>query len=208
MKLKKMSKKSWIWIKALGVLWLGTTGCSGPRAFTKGEYDDPQRVELLDDQFNESDMHQMAKTVIGALANCAAVRKAPQPPVVMIDTIANKTQEHIDTVAIANQIKRAPVQDGSLLFVNKAARELLEGEYRYQKEGGAVDQKTAKRSGKQIGADYVLNGQIMTRVQEVGADKFVYYQLTVDLTHLETSVIHCTENVEIRKKFKKRRISL
>ena len=31
-----------------------TIGCAGPRAFTKGTYEDPEPVALLDDRFNEN----------------------------------------------------------------------------------------------------------------------------------------------------------
>ena len=54
---------------------IAITSC-GPKAFTKGEYDDPTRVELLDDKFNEADMQQMADTVIKAMVACDYVGKA------------------------------------------------------------------------------------------------------------------------------------
>ena len=47
-----------------------------------------------------------------------------------------------------------------------------------------------------------------TNVQEVGDDKFIYYKLTVNLTNLESSTIDCTEEREIRKKYRKRTIGL
>ena len=37
------------------------TACGGPKAFTKGEYDDPTRVELLDDP---GKVHQAAGEAI------------------------------------------------------------------------------------------------------------------------------------------------
>src|SRR5262245_30118080 len=81
------------------------SGCGGNKAFTKGEYDDPTRVELLDDKFNESDMQQMADTVIKAMVACPYVAKAPKPPVVIVERVQNRTQEHIDMVSMTDMIR-------------------------------------------------------------------------------------------------------
>src|SRR5205809_953870 len=61
------------------VLW---SGCA-QKAFTKGEYDDPTKVVLLDDKFNEGDMQQMAETIVQAMTSCPTIATAKKPPVVM-----------------------------------------------------------------------------------------------------------------------------
>src|SRR3954468_3584834 len=92
-------------------------GC-GPKAFTKGEYDDPSRVELLDDKFNEADMQQMADTIIKAMVACDYVGKAPKPPVVIVEKVQNRTEEHIDTVSMTDKIRTALIKSGKVRFVN------------------------------------------------------------------------------------------
>ncbi len=187
-------------------LCLALTSC-GPKAFTKGEYDDPTRVELLDDKFNESDMQQMADTVIRAMVACGYVANAPKPPVVIVERVQNRTEEHIDTVSMTDKIRTALIKTGKVRFVNKEERGTLEGEYQYG-EAGNVSGPTAKKRGKQTGADYILSGGLATNVQQVGNDKFVYYKLTMNLTSLETSTIDCTEEREVRKKFNKHSVGL
>jgi hypothetical protein len=59
-----------------------------------------------------------------------------------------------------------------------------------------------------VGADYILSGNLATNIQEVGNEKYVYYKLTVNLTNIEASTIDCTEEKEIRKKYRKRSIGL
>ena len=179
----------------------------GPRAFTKGEYDDPTRVELLDDKFNESDMQQMADTVIKAMVGCPYVANSPKPPIVIVERVSNRTQEHIDTVSMTDKIRTALIKTGKVRFVNKEERGTLSDEYNYSAAGN-VSKATTKKKGKQVGADFILSGNLATNVQEVGRDKFVYYKLTVNLTNVETSTIDCTEDREIRKKFKKQMIQL
>jgi uncharacterized protein (TIGR02722 family) len=182
------------------------SGCSGPRAFTKGEYDDPTRVELLDDKFNESDMQQMADTVIKAMVSCGYVANAKKPPVVVVERVANRTQEHIDTVSMTDKIRTALIKSGKVRFINKEERDNISDEIEYQSKNATGP--TAKKKGNQIGADYVLSGAIATNVQEVGNKKFIYYKLTMNLTNLEASTIDCTEEREVRKAYKKQSIGL
>jgi uncharacterized protein (TIGR02722 family) len=182
------------------------TGCSGPRAFTKGEYDDPTRVELLDDKFNEADMQQMADTVIKSMVSCGYVANAKKPPVVVVEKVANRTQEHIDTVSMTDKIRTALIKSGKVRFVNKEERDNMSDEIDYQSKNASGP--TAKKKGAQIGADYILSGALATNVQEVGNKKFIYYKLTVNLTSLEAGTIDCTEEREVRKAYKKQSIGL
>ena len=194
----------------LGSMALGglatMTGC-GPKAFTKGEYDDPTRVELLDDKYNEADMQQMADTVIKAMVSCGYVANAQKPPIVIVERVQNRTEEHIDTVSLTDKIRTALIKSGKVRFVNKEERGTLDSEYEYN-EGANVDPTKAKKRGKQVGADYILSGALATNVQEVGNDKFIYYKLTMNLTNMDTSTIDCVEEREIRKKYRKRSIGL
>jgi uncharacterized protein (TIGR02722 family) len=190
----------------LATLVIVASGC-GPKAFTKGEYDDPTRVELLDDKYNEADMQQMADTTIKAMVACGYVANAPKPPVVIVQKVQNRTEEHIDTVSLTDKIRTALIKTGKVRFVNKEERGTLDEEYDYHAAGN-VSGPTAKKRGGQTGADYILSGAIATNVQEVGNDKFIYYKLTMNLTNLESSTIDCTEEREIRKKYRKRSVGL
>jgi uncharacterized protein (TIGR02722 family) len=181
-------------------------GC-GPKAFTKGEYDDPTRVELLDDKFNESDMQQMADTVIKAMVSCSYVVNSQKPPVVIVERVANRTEEHIDTVSLTDKVRTSLIKSGKIRFVNKEERGTLSDEYDYSAAGN-VSSHTAKKRGSQVGADYILSGNLSSNIQEVGNEKYVYYKLTMNLTGIESSTIDCTEDREIRKKYRKRSIGL
>jgi len=182
-------------------------GCGGEKAFTKGEYDDPTRVELLDDKYNEADMQQMADTIIKAMVGCNYVANSPKPPIVIVEKVQNRTEEHIDTVSLTDKIRTALIHSGKVRFVNKEERGTLENEYQFN-ESGNVENPSQKKRGKHAGADYILSGALATNVQQVGNDKFIYYKLTMNLTSMESSTIDCTEEREIRKKFRKRSVGL
>jgi uncharacterized protein (TIGR02722 family) len=179
-------------------------GC-GPKVFTKGEYDDPNRVELLDDRWNEADMQQMADSIVKAMISCDNVAKASAKPVVIVDRVKNKTMEHIDMQALTNKIRTALIKSKKVRFINKERRGAISEEYDYQ-QSGMVDKVRAKGPGSQSSADYLMSGTLHTNVQEVGDDKFIYYKLNMNLTNLKTSEMDCVEEREIRKQFEKQHI--
>ena len=179
----------------------------GPKAFTKGEYDDPNRIELLDDKYNEADMQQMAETIVNAMVACPDVASAKKAPVVILEEVQNRTEEHIDMTLLTDKIRTALIKTHKVRFVNKQARETLDDEYRYN-EAGNVAQDKKKNRGKQTGGDYILSGAMGTNIQQVGNDKFIYYKLNMNLTNVETSEIDCVEEKELRKKYRRRSVGL
>jgi len=183
-----------------------SAGCGGPKAFTKGDYDDPTKVRLLDDKFNEADMQQMADTVIAAMVACKYVANAKQPPVVFVHQVQNRTEEHIDMVSLTDMIKTALIKSGKVRFVNKSEREALDEEIDYQHESGKVRGPTKKAKDGRTGTDYMLSGSMATNIQQVGDDKLIYYKLTMNLTNTETEEIDCIEEKQVRKKYTRQSI--
>ena len=201
-RLSRLSRVGALLAVAAGI----TTGCS-QKAFTKGDYDDPNRVELLDDKFNESDMQQMAETIVQAMVACQSITEKKKPPVVQVETVQNRTEEHIDMTSLTDKIRTALIKSHKVRFVNKTERSTLDDEYKYH-ESGNVSAQTQKKRGKQTGSDYIMSGEMATNIQQVGDDKLIYYKLTMNLTEMETSEIDCTEEREIRKKFRRRSVGL
>ncbi len=187
---------------AVAVLILGC----GDKQFTQGKYDDISEDRLLDDKFNESDMRQIADTMIKSLTESLVVKESKKRPVVLVTLVKNRTQEHIDMKSMTDKIKVALVKSGRFRFTDKEVREEIGGEIEYQKESGYVDPDTARKKGRQIGADYFLTGEITDRVQEVGSQKYVYYKATFNLVNIDSGILDWTDEREIRKFYKKRSV--
>lgn len=181
-------------------------GC-GPRAFVKGEYDDPEKENLLNDRWSETDMQNTVKAMVGSLLEHRVIRDARKPPLVMVTRLQNKTDEHIDTQSIMDMVRVELMRGGQVSFVDKEARDDVAEEYKYQ-DSGMVSAETKKGPGGQIGADYVINGRLDSIVQEVGRQKTVYYKITLNLTNLKTNVIEWTDNKQLRKAYRKRSVGL
>jgi uncharacterized protein (TIGR02722 family) len=190
------------------LLSISLIGCSSNRQFSKGTYD--QNIEdpnLLTDKWSESDMQAAVKELVASAVAHPVISNAKRPPIVMVTRLQNKTSEHIDTQSITDMFTVELTNSGKVTFVDKAAREDMAEEYDYQ-GSGMVNRETQKGKGGQVGADFIMNGRLDSIVQEVGKDKTVYYKLTMNLTNLKTGLIQWTGQKQLRKQFKKRRVSL
>ena len=188
------------------VMALTLTNC-GPKAFVKGEYDDVNRENNLNDQWSETDMQKAVADMVNSLTSHPSINKPGKLPVVMVTNLQNKTSEHIDTQSIMDMVRVDLMKSGKVGFIDKEAREDISNEYNYQ-GSGMVEEATKKGPGGQIGADFIINGRLDSIVQEVGKDKSVYYKLTLNLTNLKTSMIVWSDKKQLRKTFKKKSIGL
>ncbi len=192
---------------ALGALMLVVMGC-GPRAFIKGDYDsDVERANLLTDQWSETDMQKAVAELVSSLSGHNAIAAAPKPPILMVTRLQNKTSEHIDTQSITDMITVELMRGGRVTFVDRAARDDISEEYEYH-SSGMVEGATRAGPGRQIGADYIVNGRVDSIVQQAGREKTVYYKITLNLTNLNTGLIVWSDHKQIRKLFRKRRVGL
>lgn len=194
-------------LSLIAVLTLTVTAC-GPKAFVKGDYDENvERTNLLNDQWSETDMQKAVKDLVESAVKNPAIAAAKSPPVLMVTRLQNKTSEHIDTQSITDMFTVELMQSGKVAFVDKAAREDISEEYEYQ-DSGMVAKESQKTKGGQTGADFILNGRLDSIVQEVGKDKTVYYKLTMNMTNLKSGVIVWTDQKQMRKQFKKKRVGV
>ena len=189
------------------ILAWGLAACAPPRAFTRGEYGDPQEISMLSDRWNQNDMQLIAKKMITSLDGWLDRHQQDIKPVVILEMPRNRTTEHIDMQALYDHIKTALIQNGKFTFLDKAAREEIAREYEYQ-SSGYVRADQARGPGQQIAGEFLLGGVITSTIQQVGRDKMVYYKATFELTDIETTVIVWTDHKEVVKHFKKRSIGL
>lgn len=195
-------------IQLLGCLsLLFVLGACGPKAFVKGEYENAEKENLLNDQWSETDMQNAVKDLVGSLLAHPDVSKSATRPIFIITQLQNKTSEHIDTQSVMDSVRVEIMKTGKVNFIDKEAREDIAKEYEYE-NSGAVSQATKKSAGDQVGADYILNGRLDSIVQEVGKDKTVFYKLTLNLTNLKSSMIVWSDHKQMRKVFKKKTIGL
>jgi len=119
-------------------------------------------------------------------------------PVVVVGTVFNKTDEHIDPDIFIHDLEAELINRNDIRFVNGGAmRDELRAERQSQQEFASPE--TRKRLREELGADLILQGTIGKIVDMEGKKRVYFYQVDLILTDIET-----TEKVWIgQKKLKK-----
>ena len=172
----------------------------------QAEYANPSEVELINDKWNETDArvsseHLVKNALESPWLNDYELRYKKRP-IVVVSSIENRTDEHIDTRALSETIRNSLINSRQVRYVNKRQRQEILDEMNYQ-NSGAVDPGLAKRIGKQIGADYLLTGSISSIVAANGKRKNVVYQVEAALTNLQTAEVEWTNIYRSKKKFRR-----
>lgn len=198
--------------RMLSVLVLVSAGFVSACQTTQGNYADPNKVEIVDDKWNDSDARLSGEEMIrSALAKRWLVEfgreNQGKRPFVLVDDFENRTSEQIDTKAIFEAVRNELINSGKVRFLDGAQRQKILEEYKYQ-QSGVVKQGTAKGPGKQQSADFFLVGSLSSIVSEADGYKTVTYQVEMRLTNIESSEIVWTEVKKIKKQFRKSRFGL
>jgi uncharacterized protein (TIGR02722 family) len=176
------------------------------KQFTQGQYDDLSKARHLDDGFNETDMQEIATQMINSLTESPLIKNAKKKPVVLVTLVKNRTEEHIDMNALTDQIQTALINSGKFDFTDKNVRSEIADEVEYQTKSGFVSPETARQKGKQTGAEYFLTGDLSSRTQEVGSEKYIYYQGKFNLISIESGLIKWQGMKQLRKYYQKRSV--
>jgi uncharacterized protein (TIGR02722 family) len=185
-------KKVWIFA-VLAVAML--SGCQSV------QYGDATATETVNTEFGSTDLQMIAaKMVDDVLAFPPVVQITSQRrPVAFVDRIKNKTTEHIDLESVTDTIESKLINSGKFRFVDMSVVERVRQQLEYQRDSGMVDDQQAMVMGRQIGAEYMLYGNMSSIVKRDSSTKDVYYKFTLKLMHLETGIIEWSGEKEIRK---------
>lgn len=189
-----------------GSLLVALSGC-GPKEFVRGDYDEVEKENNLNDRWSETDMQKVVSDLVSSMVQHGEISNAKRPPIVMVTKLQNKTSEHIDTQSVMDMVRVELSRGGRVAFVDKEARDDVAAEYEYQ-GSGMMSEETKKGKGGQTGADFIVNGRLDSIVQEAGKDKSVYYKVTLNLTNLKTNVIVWSDYKQLRKKYRKQSVGL
>ncbi len=194
-----MNKKTLLLLPLFGAMIFQLSGCG--RQYAKGKYIPADEIILRSDKFVEADLQAIAEHLSESLLKEEDILS--QKPTVLMSLMTNSTDEHIDMKSLSDKIRTRLFKSRKLRFINETLRPAVKDEIDYE-AGEYVDQASAKRKGRQLGADYLISGNIVSIKQPVGRQQIVYYKMTLEMTDLATNVISWTDEVEIKKRFYKR----
>lgn len=146
----------------------------------------------LSGRWNDTDSRLVAEEMIHDCLNQPWLTrhqtdpKSSDRPVVIVGVVRNKTMEHIAIDTFIKDMERAFIKDGRVRVVADAGSR---GDLRDERESmqGNATAETVKKFGKELGADYVLMGEINQITDEEGGEKVLFYQTNLELTNVESN---------------------
>ena len=165
---------------------------------------DTAQVTDLSGRWNDTDSRLVSNEMITDLLSAKWIpmyelQHTGKRPVVIVGTVQNKSHEHIDAETFIKDLERAIVNNGSVRLVQAGAkREELRDE-REQQNRGYVSPETAKKWGRELGADFMLQGAINSIVDSYKKNKAVFYQIDLEMTDLESGEIVWMGSKKIKK---------
>lgn len=190
-------KSSLLALPLVAAALLGLGGCA-----SKVQYGDAGAVETLNTDFGSTDLQLIAEKMVDDLLASPAMADIAAPgkrPILFIDSIKNKTTEHIDTESITDTISTKLLNSGRFRFVDRSKVDAMAKELDYQAASGMVDENRSVKMGRQLGAQYMLYGNFSSITKNAGSTRDVYYKFTMKLSNLETGLVEFQGEKEIRK---------
>lgn len=170
---------------------------------------DPGVVTDFSGRWNDTDSKMVAEAMIKEMVKQPWLEKfsstAGRQPVVIVGTILNKSHEHIDVGTFVTDLQREMTNSQQVVFVaNKNERDEIREERKEQAVHARED--TQKRPGQELGADFMMKGNISTIVDESDGVKAVYFQVDLDLIDLENNVKSWYGQKKIKKVIERKRL--
>jgi hypothetical protein len=173
-------------VKSYGIFLLVTillasilmAGCS-----TKVNRIEPDKVVDLSGAWNDTDSRLVSEEMIADMLERPWVgdfrAETGKRPAVIVGTVRNLSHEHINLNTFVADMERSMVNSGRVDFVASSfEREEIRDERKDQDLHAR--EETRKAMGQELGADFMLQGQINTIIDHASKDQVRYYQ--VDLT--------------------------
>jgi uncharacterized protein (TIGR02722 family) len=191
-----MKKIVAVTVAALSLAFIA--GCANKSVVS---YGDAGAVETTDISFGSTDLQKIANEMTDSLLVSPVVGTLTENkrPIMFVERIKNKTSEHIDTESVTDSISTKLLRSGKFRFVDMGRVDAVRKQLEYQNDGDLVDPNKAVQFGKQVGAEYMLYGNLSSIVKTNSDKSDVYYKLTLRLMDLESGLVEWADETEIRK---------
>lgn len=167
----------------------------------------PDQQVDLSGRWNDVDSRQVADAMVrqsfeGEMGGSWAVQymqaHGGRRPTVIVGTVRNRSMEHIPVETFVRDLERAYLASGQVQVVASAGERQEVREERLDQQDNATADSRA-RMGRELGAQYMLQGDISQINDREGGRRVVYYQVDMTLIDLENNAKTWTGQHKIKK---------
>jgi uncharacterized protein (TIGR02722 family) len=152
---------------------------------------EPSAVTDLSGRWNDTDSRLVANQLVEQSLGAGWAKRytdshAGEAPTVVVGTFSNRTLEHIAVGTFVKDIEKALISTGAARVVASGTeRSELRGERKDQQQNARAD--TRAKQGQELGARYMLAGDLQAIEDVDGRERIVFYQVDASLIDLETN---------------------
>lgn len=176
---------------------------------TSVERIDPGTTVDLSGFWNDSDSRMVAEEMIADALGTPwrrnfMQRNGGELPTVIFGTVRNRSTEHIQVNTFLRDMERAFVNSGDVQVVADSNER---GEIRAEREDQQINSTPESRARlrNELGADYILIGEISSIEDIEGGREVIFYQVDLNLTDLESNVRVWVGQKKLKKFVQRRR---
>jgi len=181
--MKKMVRLSFLLVVLIAMLASCQSTVSVDRLSSDTDID-------LSGNWNDTDIRLVASSLVKDSLNSPWMdkfrMKNMKNPVVIVGSFLNRSSEHIDTSIIAKRYEMELINSGKIDMVADVSFRATVRDEREEQQYFASE-STAKALGKEIGADYLLQGSVRTNLDQVSGKSVRTYYVSAELIDIETN---------------------
>jgi hypothetical protein len=173
---------------------------------------EPTAVTDLSGRWNDTDSRLVANQLVQQSLGAGWAKRytdthGGEPPAIVVGTFANRTLEHIAVGTFVKDIENAFVTTGAARVVASGTeRGELRSERTDQQQHARAD--TRAKQGQELGARYMLAGDLQAIEDVDGRERVVFYQIDASLIDLETNAKVWVGQHKIKKYIERSRFGL
>ena len=177
--------------------------CSSFKAQRVSNKDSDEKSMEITDNWMSEDTRRSVQTIIKQMKNHKGYKRTMSrfrgAPKVFIAEVQNNTSEAYFPIDDLNdEFLNEISATGEFVLVDNKAREKILEEITYQNDG-MVDPNTAKQIGKQLGADFMIFGNVYMKPEKRSGKTLKEYSVNLRMTNIESA----TEVFRVRTRINK-----
>jgi len=174
-----------ILVVVLSVFVLGLAGCA-----TQVIRKDTKDVVDLSGRWNDTDARMVAEEMVKTCTDGKWItqfnKDKGRDPVVIVGTVLNRSNEHINALVFTEDLEMALVNSGKVKFVAaKGDRPEIREERANQQLNSSAE--TRAKLVQETGADYILQGSLNSVKDETRGQYVIMFQTNLELIDLTTN---------------------
>jgi len=163
---------------------------------------DPNTTTDLSGRWNDTDSRlvaeELTKQALGEGWRTRFMAEFKRNPVIIVGVLQNKSSEHIEAETFVKDMERTFINTGQVRVVQNAVlREAMRKERGDQAQFASPE--TQKKFGKELGADFMVFGNIFSTEDAYQKKRTITYQVNLEFANLETSEIVWLGDKKIKK---------